>query len=242
MSWIDLLFLAIVAVFAFFSYRRGFMRTLLEVVAFVLAIVLASFLAKPVGGFFYNSFIKGSVENHIENSINEINFDSKKVSKEDGANIVFDNIPDFAWKIAKSSGVTEDRIKSRVKSNNFDSVTATEMIVEKVVEPIVLPATSAVSFIILSAVFIFLFRLFAKMLTKENDDDGFTTDKLIGGLIGIAKGAVVVYVVCALLRIIFLSGENASTASGFGEMLSKSQVYNFMINNNPVIEGLKNMF
>ena len=60
MSVIDILFLAIVAVFAFFSYRRGFMRTILEVVAFVLAIILASFLAKPVGSMMYNSFIKNS--------------------------------------------------------------------------------------------------------------------------------------------------------------------------------------
>lgn len=240
MSWIDLLFLAIVAVFAFFSYRRGFMRTVLEVVAFVLAIVLASFLAKPVGEFFYKSFIKSSVENHIENSINEINFDSKTVTKDQGANIVFENIPDFAWKIAKGVGATENNIKSQVKSSNFDSAAATDMIVEKVVEPIVLPATSAVSFIILSIVLIFLLRLFAKMISKENEDDGFSTDKLIGGIFGIAKGVAVVYVVCALLQIIFYS--NADSSSGFGELLSKSQVFNFMINNNPVIEGLKNMF
>ena len=135
MSWIDLLFLAIVAVFAFFSYRRGFMRTLLEVVAFVLAIVLASFLAKPVGGFFYNSFIKGSVENHIENSINEINFDSKKVSKEDGANIVFDNIgylyiPRFNIMEAPSTALKNYDIKLAASENRFgvnDEITLGEL-------------------------------------------------------------------------------------------------------------------
>ncbi len=240
MSLIDLLFLAIIIVFAIFSYRRGFMRTILEVVAFVLAIVLASFLSKPVGSIFYNSFIRSNVENHIENSINEINFDNKTVSKDDGARIVFENIPEFAWNIAKGTGVREDNIIAKVKNNNFTSIQATDMIIDNVVEPIVLPATQAVSFIILSAVLIFLLRLFAKMISKENEDDGFSTDKLIGGIFGIAKGFVVVYVVCALLQIIYYS--NADTSQGFGEMLSKSEVFNFMVNNNPVIEGLKNMF
>lgn len=240
MSWIDLLFLAIVGVFAYISYRRGFMRTILEIIAFVVAIVLALYLAKPVGGFFYNSFIKSSVENHIENSINDINFDSKIVSKEDGAKIVFENIPEFAWKIAKANGVKESNILSKVKSNNFTSATATSLIVEKVVEPIVLPATEAIAFIILSFVLMFLLRLFARMISGENEYDGFSMDRLIGGVFGIAKGVVAVYVVCALLQLIYFS--NADTSKGFGELLSKSQVFNFMINNNPVIEGLKNMF
>ncbi|MBE6834864.1 MAG: CvpA family protein [Ruminococcaceae bacterium] len=240
MSVIDILFLAIIVVFAIFSYKRGFMRTILEVVAFVLAIILASFLAKPVGSMFYNSFIKSNVENHIENAINEINFDNHTVTKDQGAQIVFENIPEFAKKIANGTGLTDNNILAKIKKDNFTSIDATEAIVEKIVEPIVLPATQAVSFIILAAVLIFLLRLFAAMISKANEDDGFSTDKLLGGIFGIAKGLVVVYVVCAMLQLIFYS--NASSSSGFGEMLSKSQVFNFMINNNPVIEGLKNMF
>ena len=34
---------------------------------------------------------------------------------------------------------------------------------------------------------------------------------------------------------------NADTSQGFGEMLSKSEIFKFMIGNNPVIEGLKSI-
>jgi len=240
MSVIDLLFLAIVAVFAFFSYKRGIMATILEIVAFILAVAIAVYAAKPVGKILYNGFIRGSIENHVENAIQEINFDDKVVSVEQGAQIIYDNMPDFALKIAKSNGIGESNIVSKVKNTKFTSATMINGVLEKVVDPIVLPATEAIAFVILSAALIFLLRLFARMLSKENEEDGFTANKFFGGLFGIAKGAIVVYVVCALLQFINLTGDNPN--QGFGEILAKSQVFNFMINNNPVIEGLKNMF
>ena len=241
MSVIDILFIAILGVFAFFSYRRGFMRTILEVVAFILAIVVASFASKPVGGLLYKGFMRGSIENHIENAIEEINFDDKVVTKDQGAKIVVENIPEFAMKIAVNSGnTTEGNLSTKVKNSNFTSVTATNAVLEKVVDPIVQPSVNAIAFIILSAVLIFLFRLFAKMISKENEKDGFSADKFFGGLFGLAKGIVIVYVVCAALQLIYLS--NADTSQGLGEMLTKSQVFNFMVNNNPIIEGIKNMF
>jgi uncharacterized membrane protein required for colicin V production len=240
MSVIDILFLAIIVVFAIFSYRRGILRTVLEVVAFILAIVLAFFATKPVAKVFYNGFMRGSIEDHIEDAIQDINFESKEVSVDQGAKIVYDNIPDFAKKVAKGTGISESRILSRTKTYKFTNASATNMILEKVVDPIVLPATESVTFILLSALFIFLLRLFAKMLSKEDDSDGFTVNKLLGGLLGIAKGVAVIYVVCAALQLIYYS--NADTSQGFGQILSKSEVFNFMISNNPIIDGLNNIF
>ncbi|MCR4564216.1 MAG: CvpA family protein [Clostridiales bacterium] len=240
MSVIDILFLAIIVVFAVFSYKRGIMSTILEIVAFVLAVAIAVYAAKPVGKIMYNSFIRSSIENHVKNAIQEINFDDKVVSVEEGAQIIYDNMPDFAVKIAKSNGIDERNIVSKVKTTKFNSVAMIDMTLTKVVDPIVLPATETIAFIILSAALIFLLRLFARMLSKDNEEDGFNANKFFGGLFGIAKGIVVVYVVCALLHFINLVGDNPN--EGLGEILSKSQVFNFMINNNPVIEGLKEMF
>ena len=78
------------------------------------------------------------------------------------------------------------------------------------------------------------------MIAGATDQEGFTVNKLLGGILGLIKGVVVVYVVCAALQLFFYS--NADTSQGFGKILEGSQVFNFMISKNPIIEGLKNMY
>jgi uncharacterized membrane protein required for colicin V production len=239
MSWIDILFLAIIIVFVVLAYRRGLMRTVLEVVAFVAAVVVALYIASPVANMFYNSFVRSSIEKKVENQIQEINFEGN-VTMEQASEALADSIPDYILNVAEANGISRESIINRAKSNNFDKISAINMVMTKVVEPIAVPAIKAMSFIMLSGVLLFLFRLFAKLLSSASDQDGFSINKLLGGLVGMAKGVVVVYVVCAALQLIYLSSEEPS--AGFGKLLADSRVFNFMIDNNPIIEGLKNMF
>jgi len=238
MSVIDILFLAIVIVFAVLAYRRGLLKTVLEVVAFFAAIILAIYVATPTANLFYNSFVKSSVEKRVKNEIQEINFNGK-ITADQASKILADNIPEFILDIAEGTGISKGEIVAKAKQNQFDSIQATNAIMEKVVEPIAVPAIKAITFIMLSAVFMFLFRLFAKLMAGEAEHDGFSLNNLLGGFLGIAKGVVVVYVVCAALQLIYYS--NADTSAGFGKILSDSQIFNFMIEKNPIVEGLKNM-
>ena len=239
MSVIDIVFIAIIAVFAVLGYRRGLMRTVLEVVAFFVAVILASYIATPFANMFYNSFVKSSVEKRIENKIEDIQI-TEKVTKENAAQAVFESMPDFAIKIAEGTGIGEEQILSKIRATKFDSVQMTDVVMTNVVEPIAVPAIKSISFIIISAVLIFLLRLLAKGMSKITEKDGFSADRLFGGVLGLAKAVVVIYVFCAALQLIYYS--NADTSSGLGKMLSDSQVFNFMIDKNPIIDSLKNMF
>jgi len=244
MSVIDIVFIAIIIVFAILAYRRGLSRTVMEVIAFILAVVIASLIATPFANMFYNAFIRGGIERRVENAINEINFEGK-VTVDEAAQVVYDNIPDFAKDLAKGTGVNEHDIISKIKAKKFDNVQALDVVMENVVEPVVLPAVRSISFIVLSAILIFVLRLFAGMISKITEKEGFTVDKFFGGVFGIFKGVVVVYVLCAALQLIYYSNNDpasAESASGFAKMLADSKTFNFMIENNPSIEALKNIF
>ena len=58
---LDLIILAIIVIFAFLSAKKGFVRTLIELVGFFLAIFIASSISPAISNGVYDKFIEPAI-------------------------------------------------------------------------------------------------------------------------------------------------------------------------------------
>ena len=95
---LDGIILLIVIVCALLAAKKGFVRTLIELVGFVLAIIVAFMVANPVAGFIYDSAVKPVAESAIQTVV------------EKGGTTAFEALPEFIKNIAEKANLTPDSI------------------------------------------------------------------------------------------------------------------------------------
>ena len=122
--WIilDLIIVAIVLLFVFISAKRGFARTVVEFVGYILAV----YLAFTVGGIISTAVYDGVIEPAIVSSTTEKIVDTAGESVDSTVNNVWDSLPDLVTKGAESFGITSDYLKNSLTENSINTENAME--------------------------------------------------------------------------------------------------------------------
>lgn len=231
---LDIILIAIFAAFVLTAAKKGFVKTLLELVAVIAALVLSYQLSPVVAQGAYDGIVKESLITSIEEQLDE-NFNASTAAKK--AEVTLDALPDFVVSLASSAGVEIDEVKAKISSEKFSSENLATELVEKVAEPIVIGALTIVFFMILAIVLLFVLKIVAHLIAKLFDIPLVgTANKLLGGLLGACKGVIVIVFLCTVLDFIFASGD--------GEManaVNDSFVIGLLDNINPFINNLKDM-
>ena len=90
---LDVILIAIFAAYVITAAKKGFVRTLLELVAVVAAIFLSFQISPVISQTVYDGFVEKEIVATLEEQISE-NVDALSVTEK--ANAVLDSIPDFA--------------------------------------------------------------------------------------------------------------------------------------------------
>ena len=98
---LDVILIAIFAAYVITAAKKGFVRTLLELVAVVAAIFLSFQISPVISQTVYDGFVEKEIVATLEEQISE-NVDALSVTEK--ANAVLDSIPDFA--VIKPVGIT----------------------------------------------------------------------------------------------------------------------------------------
>lgn len=102
---IDLILIAIIALFTFIGYKKGLIKVAFGLVSFILAIVISVILYKPVSNF----IIKYTpLDDYIENTVSE-RLTSSETTKEETENIVsnyYNNIKNASTSVI-ASGISK---------------------------------------------------------------------------------------------------------------------------------------
>lgn len=196
---LDLILVAILLVVIILAAKKGVLTTIIEVVAFALAIFIASSIAQPVAEGMYKAFFAKSVQKGIYEVMPAnpatLNFAKK-------AEIVMDNIPQFAQNYATKIGVTTGTISTQIsKSGIKNDADLYKNLEDVIVKPIAVAVLKHIMFFVLSIALAIILRLIVDALCKglKNFELIGLADKLIGAIIGIAEGAVIVFLICCLL-------------------------------------------
>lgn len=229
---LDIILVAIFAAYVFVAAKKGFIRTLLELVAVVAAIFLSFQISPIIAQGAYDGFVEKQIISAVEEQITE-NVDSMSVA--DKANAVLDSIPEFAVSFASSAGVEISEIKDQIATHKINSSNIAQSLVEKIAEPIVVGALTVIVFILLAIVLIILLKLAAKYISKLfNIPIVKSINKSLGGVLGAIKGALVLLVLCTGLRLIFGGAD-----SEFAVAVNESFVIGLLDKINPLVDSLK---
>ncbi|MBR5190758.1 MAG: CvpA family protein [Clostridia bacterium] len=231
---LDVILVVIFAAFVLVAAKKGFVKTLLELVAVAAALVLAYQFSPVVAQGAYDGFVKESMITSIEEQIDE-NFDTSTAAKK--AEVTLEALPDFMVSLASSAGVEINDIKAKIASEKFSSKNVATELVEKVAEPIVIGALTIVFFMILAIVLIFALKFVAHLVSKLFDVPLIgTANKILGGALGACKGVIVLLFLCTILDFLFAKGDGELSVA-----VNDSFVIGLLDNINPFINNLKEM-
>ena len=229
---LDVILIAVFAAYVITAAKKGFVRTLLELVAVVAAIFLSFQISPVVSQTVYDGFVEKEIVNALEEQINE-NVDALSVTET--ANAVLDSIPDFAVSLASSAGVEISTIKDQIASQKIDSQNLAQSLVDKIAEPIVVGALTIIILILLAVVLMIVLKFVAKLISKLfNIPLVKSVNKSLGGVLGAIKGALVVVVICTALRFIFGGGDGELSVA-----VNDSFVVGLLDEINPLVDSLK---
>ena len=102
---IDLILIAVIALFAFIGYKKGLIKVAFNLISFILAIIISIVLYKPMSNFIINYT---PLDDYIESTISE-RLNSSEITDEETQNIVsnyYTNIKNASTSVI-SSGISK---------------------------------------------------------------------------------------------------------------------------------------
>lgn len=235
---LDIILVCLFVVLVATAAKKGFVLTVLEVIAIIAALFCASYISEPVAQSSYDVFLKGNIVKTVNSEISE-----KQVSANIG-DIAFDAIPQYAIDFAECASVDTQALKTDINNTISNAVNSGKLdelgdiVEEKCVRPIAVPAIRIILFLIIFVVALLVFRLIAAALSKTVKLPLVgTLDTVLGGLLGAVRGAAVLLVISTLLVTMLSSGD-----SDFAAAVRESKVVELVNSYNPFIDKLQELF
>lgn len=195
---LDVVLILILAAIVISSAKKGIMKTLVELAAFALAIFLAAQTAQPMANGMYKAFFSKSVERGLYEVLPD---DASKLTNSDKAKYVFEELPEFAKKQAEKCGISVDSVAEQIAKSNFkNDDTLYQTLESNIVKPIAVSVLKHIMFFVLAVLYALVLTAILKSLVKGLKKSHLIggADKLVGGVIGVAKGVIVVFLVGCL--------------------------------------------
>ena len=198
---LDLIVLAIIGICIFLSARHGFVRTLIEIVGFLLVIFLANNVSPIISEYTYNKVIEPAVVNSVEGL--EINTNTDNVPIDESI------LPPFLTNILGDS-VDINGIKQSVENNISNGITsAVKTACDSYVKPTVIMILDGIITLILSFLLFFVVKLLAKIVNKFfSFSIAGKLNRLLGGILGIPNGIINAVIICSIIALLVTANEN----------------------------------
>ena len=232
---LDVILLTILVAFIFTAAKKGFMTSLLELIAVIVALVMAYQFSPVVAQATYDNIVEKNLIETVETQLDENLNISSSTEK---AEVVIESIPSFMTSFASSMGIELEEVKTKITSETFSAENLATELVTKVAQPIVVSALTALFFLLLSAVLMFALKWVAGLLSKHFKIPLIgTVNKFLGGVLGACKGVMVIIFISTILKVLFAGGESEISTA-----VNASYVVGLLDNINPFVKSLTEIF
>ena len=208
--------------------RLGLVRSLAGIVAWIAAAAIALHFCAPLSVYCYDRFLHERVLTMAEERIQNAADATMTVSY---TNEVLDALPEVVVKSAESMGVDVAELQSRTEKLPQETAEALE---RECLAPIIKASLKVVLFIAILVVIVGLVQLVLTPVGKTLHKLPLigTTDKALGAVLGLLKGAVLIAVLAILLRV-----AGSVTQGEFSRAVDNSKIVSFVVNS-PFADGL----
>lgn len=207
---IDLIIIAIIALFIFWGYYRGLIGVAFKIITFFAAIIIALVLYKPISNIIIE---KTEIDETIENSIIE------KFSSNHDEEIKEEDLENMSQVLV-----------NYITNYTTEVQNATVSMVSKEVSIVSINVIVAIGLFIITKLILIVFRAFSKLLAEIPVIKQF--DKTGGIIYGLLQGLLIVYLILAIISLC------ASMIENFGIInnINNSIIGNFLYNNNIILK------
>lgn len=225
---LDFIIVAVIGLFVYFSAKRGFIKTAIELVGFFLALYLSITLSGIISEQLYENFVKDSLVEKVETVANE----NVKVTTENFEE-AFNTLPDIVVSLGERYGVSKEGLSEYIVNQSNTSNFA-ENIVDYAAKPVFVNVFKIVLYVVLFLVLSILVKWLARILNKMfNIPIIGGLNKTLGGVIGFIKGLVICCALCIGISIIV-----SLTKNGFliftQQNIDDSLIFKFLTEFNPL--------
>lgn len=220
---LDLLVIAVIIIVAVIAAKKGFVRTLIEVVGFIAACVIVFTVSTPVAEFTYDKLIEPPMLSAVEKAAEE--------QAENAVGTVVLAIPGIFSKGAEKLGLTAEKLS--VDASN-GAVAAAQNVSQNVARPALTKIISVLLSVILMIILLFVVHFLARVLNKLFSFSVVgKLNRTLGGVIGAVKGVIIAFVICAVISTVMLF-----TTNGFliftPEAVEASYIFKALASLNPL--------
>lgn len=222
-SAIDIIIVLVLLFFIWSSARRGFVRTIIDIVGYILAMFVAFSISGTIANAAYDNFVKPSMSNAIEERLSQ---DSGKTA-EQVISDAFDNMPSVITKAAENFGITKestiDKYSGAIQNN---TASAAEAITDYVAGPVIISIFTGVALLIILITLMCIVRVIARAANGVISKIPIVgwLNKVLGAVMGVIKGGLIVILLCVVLTIILNLMQNGA------DIISQSYILNFVNN------------
>lgn len=207
---VDILIIAIIALFIFWGYHRGLIGVAFKIITFFAAIIIALLLYKPVSNIIIE---KTQIDENIENSIIE------KFSSKEDEQIKEEDIENMS-----------EVLVNYIKNYTSEVQDATVSMVAKQVSTLSINVAVAIGLFILTKILLIIFKALSKILAELPVIKQF--DKTGGIIYGLLEGILVILIILAIISLCASMIENFEIVSS----INNSYIGKFLYNNNIILK------
>ncbi len=232
---LDLIIVAVVGITVFLGYRRGFIRTIIQLVGCVVAFALALSLSATVSNYIYDDLLRDGLHEKIETVWNDTVVEGAADTMTEQVESVLETLPSFLTATLDTDDLV-DGIQASV--GNADTGTAVaDYLVDEMLRPLLVAVLRFIAFLILYLVLMLLIRLLEKLITPLIKLPLIRqTDGALGAIIGLLKGIVFALVAVTIMQLIAAS---ATTGPCTQENLENSVLAGWLAEINPISSVLQ---
>lgn len=222
---LDIGFVIIILLCVVFGYKKGFFKS----IAGFIGAVIAMFLAWVFAGLIANALYQGIFREKLIDNISAVLSNDALASFPEKAAQVVANLPGFLSNTLSNQGITSSQIEQSLQAAGNNAAPATA----DLISPAIIWLLQLLLTVILFFILLILVRLVIKLIGNVfrllvlRQVDG-----ILGGLFGIFKGVVYIFLACILLQLLMPVIGNSSEP--MKQVLDNSFIYQFIFYNNPI--------
>jgi len=232
---LDLIVLAIVIITVIVGYRRGFIRTMIQLLGCVVAFALALSLSATVSNYVYDEWMRDGLHEKIETVWNDTVVEGAANTVSDQVETVLDSLPSFLTATLDSDALVSGIMGS--VGTKDTGIAVGDYMTDTVLRPVIVAVLRFVSFLVLYLVLMLVIRLLEKLVTPLIKLPLIRqTDGALGAVIGLLKGLVFALVAVTVMQLIAAS---ASSGPFTQENLDNSILAGWLAEINPLSSVLQ---
>lgn len=222
---LDLIVLAIIVITVLMSAKRGFVRTLIELLGFIAAVFISFTISTPLANSTYDKIIEPSILSTVTSTVDTAADNSAAAAVDS----FWNEIPGWIKGGIEKAGISKESLDGSITANIGNGVqSAVESASQNVIKPAVTSTLALIYQVISLIVLMALVKPLAKLINKLFSFSVIgTANRVLGGVVGVPKGIIYAVAFCLLITLAV-----SFTANGFliftGETMEKSLFFSFV--------------